>query len=349
MHIISEDPKKGDATLRIDSLDDLWYLSQIIEKGDKVKGKTIRKMKGPEESSAERISVYLEIAVEKVEWSPDAVALRVGGVITQGPEDVPHGSHHSFSIEPQTVFTMHKETWLKVHKERLKEAQASDSAPVLLVLFDREEVYLARLKKNGVDILVHEEGNVQKKGFDNSLTKDFFEHVVNLIVEYQNRHMASLVVVASPSFWKEELLKRVRNPEDKKRWVLATVSDVSAPAFNELLKRPEVKQALSTSRVSIEATLVENLLAALAKNQAVTYGWPEVTRANMYAAIENLLISTEFIKKRRENDTYSEVEAVLKEVEKKKGNVHIVSSQHDGGKKLDGLGGIAAMLRFTLD
>ena len=37
--------KKGEAKLKIENMDDLWCLSHIIEPGDLVKGKTIRKIK----------------------------------------------------------------------------------------------------------------------------------------------------------------------------------------------------------------------------------------------------------------------------------------------------------------
>ena len=35
--------------------------------------------------------------------------------------------------------------------------------------------------------------------------------------------------------------------------------------------------------------------------------------------------------------------------DKAKGEIEIISSEHEGGKKLDGLGGIAAILRFKLN
>ena len=38
----------------------------------------------------------------------------------------------------------------------------------------------------------------------------------------------------------------------------------------------------------------------------------------------------------------------MKIVDKTKGEIEIISSEHEGGKKLDGLGGIAAILRFKL-
>lgn len=37
--------KKGELKVKVENLDDLWYLSTIIEPKDLIKGKTIRKIK----------------------------------------------------------------------------------------------------------------------------------------------------------------------------------------------------------------------------------------------------------------------------------------------------------------
>ena len=36
-------------------------------------------------------------------------------------------------------------------------------------------------------------------------------------------------------------------------------------------------------------------------------------------------------------------------VEQVKGEIHIISSDHEGGQKLDGLTGIAALLKYKLE
>jgi protein pelota len=42
------------------------------------------------------------------------------------------------------------------------------------------------------------------------------------------------------------------------------------------------------------------------------------------------------------------VEDLMKSVERKGGNIIIVSTEHEAGAKLTALGGIAALLRFAL-
>ena len=45
MKIIHQNLKHGEIKLKAENLDDLWYLSSIIEPGDLVRGQTERKIK----------------------------------------------------------------------------------------------------------------------------------------------------------------------------------------------------------------------------------------------------------------------------------------------------------------
>jgi len=45
MQITHKNLKKGEVKVKIDNLDDLWYLSHIIDIGDLIKGQTIRKVR----------------------------------------------------------------------------------------------------------------------------------------------------------------------------------------------------------------------------------------------------------------------------------------------------------------
>ena len=102
MKIINSDLKKGELKLKVENLDDMWYLNQIIETNDIVKGKTLRKIKigkeGDRSQKTVKKSVFLSIAVEKVEFSKFSSILRVSGIVKQGPEDIPLGSYHTFNI-----------------------------------------------------------------------------------------------------------------------------------------------------------------------------------------------------------------------------------------------------------
>ncbi|MBI3035746.1 mRNA surveillance protein Pelota, partial [Candidatus Woesearchaeota archaeon] len=93
---------------------------------------------------------------------------------------------------------------------------------------------------------------------------------------------------------------------------------------------------------------VEELLAEIAKNNLAAYGLKETESASLMGAVKELLITDSFIQKSRSENFYNRVEDIMKVVDKTKGEVEIISSEHEGGKRLDGLGGIAAILRFKM-
>jgi stalled ribosome rescue protein Dom34 len=51
----------------------------------------------------------------------------------------------------------------------------------------------------------------------------------------------------------------------------------------------------------------------------------------------------------REKGKYEVLDKIMKTTEKTKGRIHIINSENSGGKKLDGLGGIAGILRYKLN
>ena len=94
MKIMHSDLKKGEIKVKIENLDDLWVLNQVIEDKDFVKGRTFRKIKVGEEGQRKqnviKKPVFLLIEVEKVEFSKTSTLLRVSGVVREGPEREPH-------------------------------------------------------------------------------------------------------------------------------------------------------------------------------------------------------------------------------------------------------------------
>ena len=343
---------KDEISLLVTNIDDLWYLSQILDSNDLVKGKTQRKIKiGADTDRSKRIvkkSIFLEIKVEKIEFSKSSHNLRVSGTITQGPDDIALGSYHTFNIEENTSFTIKKQ-WLKYQLDKLTEASSDKVGNIMIVVFDREEAYFALLKKYGYKLLSEIKGKVQKKSDMEKVTGNFYLDIINQMEEYTKRHKIHQIILASPSFWKEYLMKELNNEDLKKIIIPATCSSVGKQGINEVLKRDELKQALKNERAASEMSLVDELLAEIAKEDKACYGIKATTLASDAGAIKTLLITDSFIFDRREKEKYEETEQVLKTVESNRGSVHIISADHDGGKKLNGLGGIAAILRYKLN
>ena len=93
---------------------------------------------------------------------------------------------------------------------------------------------------------------------------------------------------------------------------------------------------------------VEELFTEIAKNNMAVYGLKETKEAANLGAIKELLLTDSYIQKSRNENFYNEVEQIMRTVDKSKGEVEIISTEHEGGKRLNGLSGIGAILRFKL-
>ena len=259
--------KKGEAKVQVETLDDLWYLVNLIDVGDLVKGKTTRKVKlGDEGDRSARVAkkhVFMELRVEKIEFHPYSTILRVSGKITQGPEDVPLASYHTFSLEINSTISIIKRNWLKFQVDKLNESFEAKVPPIVICIFDREDAYFALSKKYGYEILTSISGQVQKKDDRVKPKGSFYQEIIKLLTEYSKRYKVSHIILASPAFWKEDLLKLIKDDNLKKKLVLATCSSVSEPAINEVLRRPEAQTVLKKDRIAKEVNLVEDLLKAI--------------------------------------------------------------------------------------
>jgi len=344
--------KKTDAKVAVENLDDLWYLSSIIDPGDIVEGKTERKIKigesGDRNQKVIKKIVFLKIAIENIEFHQYASILRVSGKIVDGPEDIARGSYHTFNVEPNTTIKIIKEEWLRFQSEKLKEACEKATPKVLICLFDREDCYIAVLTKQGYKILTNLKGNVAKKQETKSMTTNFYTEILDSLKEYDSRYSASNIILASPAFWKEDFLKNVKDQDIKKKFVLATASSVDEKAINEVLKRPETQTVLKSDRVAKELKLVEQLLDEISKEGLAVYGIKETKTAIDAGAVKILLVTDHIIQKLRLQQKFNSLNKLMKNADKVGADIVIISSDHDAGKKLDGLGGIGSILRYKI-
>lgn len=350
MKTIFSDFKKGIAKIKIENLDDLWYLSTILQKDDFIEGETYRKLKigGNEEAESTKKRVFLKIKVEKVEFSEYSTTLRVSGIITDGPEDVPRGQYHTFNLEDGSIIKILKDEFLRYEQDKIIEASKNESYKILICIFDREEAIIAKLKKSGIEILTTLKGQVQKKAVDQQ-EKNFYQEIIKVVEEYNKKYEFNHVIFASPAFYKDYLLKEIKDDNFRKKVVSATCSGVSTSSINEVLKRDELRTVLMHDRAAKEEKLVENLLMNISKNGLAVYGKKETKNAVFLGAVDILLVTDTLIKKTREEKNFLGLEEVMKTVERAQGQVHIISGDNEAGKKLNSLGSIAAILRFKVE
>jgi protein pelota len=347
MKIIHRELDKGILKLRVDNADDLWHLSHIIESGDLLFGKTYRKemKKGDKIRSEklERIPVKLKIKVEKIEFSKDVMRLRVTGVITEGEEA---GSYHTFNIEEDSTITITKK-WKNHQLERIDRAIKDTLTPkILIVCIEEGDADFGIITQYGVDFPVSVSKSIAGKHEISSRDKDkreFFTETSSKILEMIQKYTLKAVIIAGPGFYKDEFINYVKEfkSEMLNNLITENVSAGGRAGIYECIKRGMLEKAQKDLRVSLETNAVERLFEAIIKNEGV-YGLTAIDKALEYGAINELLIVDQFLRK-------TEFEEITEKSREQRAAIHVISSEHDAGKKLEGIGGIGAILRFRID
>lgn len=343
MIILKKELKHGKVVVQAQNLDDLWHLSRTALKGDTVIGRTTRKVKMGSAEEAVKRTYVLSIAVEEVKFEDQE--LRISGKTTEPKEDIPKGAHHTITVEAGDIITIIKVQWQKYQLDRLQQAM-QEQLKALIAVFDRESCLLARLKSSGYEITAELKGKVRKKDYDVSTAANFYKEIIAAVKDYDDRNKPDKIILASPAFWKEEMLNELKNDPKaeslKKKITLATCSSVSKNAIDEVLKRPEMETVFASAVVANEMKLVDEAMAEIAKNGKVAYGTKEVESAVEAAAVEKLLVT--------DNTVYGSknAELLMKKTEDAGGKVFIINSENEAGQKLDSLGGMAAMLRYRI-
>jgi protein pelota len=111
--------------------------------------------------------------------------------------------------------------------------------------------------------------------------------------------------------------------------------------IHELMKAGLGAEVVQESRAAQETKMVETVLERIAKDELVAYGPVEVDRAVAMGAVDTLVVLDSELRKGR-------AERWMADVERARGNVMVVSERFEAGKKLEALGGAAALLRYRL-
>ena len=327
-----EEKEKGEISIKVDNIDDLWYLSNIISPGDTVFGFVFRKDTQSAEmkraKKVERKKIRVGIEVKKLEFQDYSDRLRIQGIIVHGPEDY-IGTHQSINVGLGDEISIMKE-WREEEIKLLKEAVANSEKPMIYFLaIEYGAATIAVLRSYGIQELA----NVRKRGDED---EEFFGEVLSTLMEVWDPSYP--LVILGPGFYKENFLKFSK--ENLKNYVVAQASHGDMRGIYEILKSGVLDKLLQEHRVAKEEKMVDELLQEIKREGLYAYGAEEVEKYLNMGAVEKLLVSD------REFKLYQN----LLELARSTGaEVHIISTSHEAGKILQKLGGIAALLRFRPD
>jgi stalled ribosome rescue protein Dom34 len=102
------------------------------------------------------------------------------------------------------------------------------------------------------------------------------------------------------------------------------------------------------SRVQEETMLIQSFFEHVSKDDGLAvYGTGEVKKAVDFGAVETLLVSDTLISRYREKGNFSELDQLMKDAEKNKARIRIISDEHEAGERFSKME-IAALLRFKI-
>ncbi len=342
MRILKAHLKKGIVKLQVDTDDDLWYLKNIIEPGDLVKARTMRSQFLFREERKEKVGrkpMVLEIEVEKVEFQKNIFRLRLAGKIISGPEETVLASHHTFDIELGSKLIITKSEWPKYMFQKLKKAETK-VPNVLIAVMDYDEVTFGMLKRGLLEVIssFSNPHSIQEEDKLIEYYKKIATEIEKLSENVQN------VIIAGPGFVKEHVVDIIKekNPELFKKVKTDSTTSATKAGLLEILRRGMLEKIIKDSEIVKESNLIEEFFTHLKKEDGfIVYKLDDIRTAEESGAVGKLLIIEEKIRDKS-------IEQIAKNVEKKGGEVFIISSEHSLGEQFDRFGGLGAMLRFKL-
>lgn len=356
MRILEEDLKRGIVKIKIENLNDMYWLSSVIENGDLVTMRTLRRVKqdGIRADSGKRVPMTLTIEVDKVKLDHYSSRLRISGVVRVGPDKFGiQGQHHTFSVDEGSVLTVIKKSWKKAHLDILKKAESlSEKGELVLVAIDDEGATIARVNPIRAEEVAYVRSKLPSKMEDlrgrEGEERRYFSEVLSVLHELNSKVKPKAIVIGGPGFTKEKLISyvKLKDPELGEKIREGDASSATFSGVIEMLRRGEADKVLRELELTKDMMNVDEIFNLLAKgSELVVYGLKEVIGVVDQGAAELVLISSSLF---FDPDIRGDVFYLLEGCERTRAEFRIINSESEPGEKLESIGGIAAKLRYKI-
>ena len=352
MKITYQDQKNGIIELVPEVLDDLWHLSHIITINDIITSKTTRRI---QDTSGDKIrsdrgtkkTFTLDVKIENISFHTFTGKLRLTGTIIKGPEDlIPIGSHHTIEAKLNTPIKIKKEKWDKWSLKRVKQSiESSKKLSAIIISIEDNTADIGLIRQYGMEYYGPILGNISgKRNIDKNRgksVKEFYNKIIETINRFDN---ISTYILSGPGFYKNDFFKFIQEkyPKLSKKIILENTGTGGRTGIQEILKKGVVEKLTAENHIGFEISKLNKAFEEMSKqNSKIIYGVNKVKEAIELGAVEELLILDTIVREKN-------FEKYMDIVENMSGEVTIISSQHDGGKQLESLGGVIARLRYQI-
>jgi protein pelota len=335
-----DDLKNSEGEIRLfpESIDDLWHIKHLIRTGDLIFADTFRSLESQTDKirpeKTEKKPIRLGIRVEKTEFHPDSLRLRISGVIEQGPDT---GFYHTINLESGREISVIKK-WTQVERERIERAvTVSTTGIVHITAIEEGEAQIFRIRQYGPEYVMKIiAGSGKREGVDGR--RAFFEEI------YQSLSpVTGSIVIAGPGFVKEDFLKYLARTDSDMagRMLTAETRRTGRGAVQEVIGQGILERLTQDLQLGREVTLMDELLSRISGTGPAAYGIDEVAKAIQYGAVSDILVVDMKISEEAIN-------RLLESADSMRAKITVLSSEFEPGKQLGAIGGIAALLRFPI-
>ncbi len=341
--------KDEDSSIIIPETDeDLWHISKVINKGDKVEARTIRTHK-VEGSKEEKKKVRLLIEVEESLFNEYTGKLRIRGRIINGsPEEfVQIGKYHSFEIGTGEQIKIIKK-WKRFEIDVLRKAvEKSHANSLLIIAMDEKDASVSYLTPVGINFEKSSlKTSIDKQDNDKSYSS-YFKSIYEIIENFVNANPNSKVLVAGPGFAKDNFKQWIEEKGKKeivKKIMFESCSNSTKSGVIELLKTGKIGKALENSKIQEEFEIIESFKKHVGKDDGLAiYGLDEFKKAAEIGAVESCLMLLEKIKKNKE------LQKIYSQLENTKTKVILVDKTSENVKLIESFGGVLGILRYRIN
>ena len=354
MKILKREPQLW--RLRIETEDDLWTLARLARKGMHIgmlgerRDQTTGGEEGGRAKSAERKKMWIRLRVESTEYQTFNENLRVHGTIEEAHFDI--GMHHTHIVEIRDdVELTSPHFFSSSDRDLLRQSEkASGQTNVVLAVVETDEVVLfhvtARGLREGATWTMRGGGKRGEIRHSAGIAATFRSKVIDALVDTLGENTP--LVVCGPGHARDALLSDLKTSGETRMMKSIATSMAGRAGANEILREGLAGELLSEHAITREISLIEKAWERLSTNGAVAYGPEALMKAMEEGAIETVLISADLL--RAENEgigklTWMEWANGLSDI-----GAELVqcSTDHDAGQQLLGLGGVVALLRYTM-
>lgn len=328
----------GEIKLLPESLDDLWHLSHMIGPLDLVYATTLRSVEASSDKirpdKMEKRPVRLGIEVDRVEFVPESRRLRVSGIIRDGPDP---GLHHSLNLETGYEISVIRR-WRRSDLDRIDRAvKASLYDAIHIVALEEGEAELCRVRQYGPERITTMTGGSGKTRGENS-RHALFASLFTFLSQVNGP-----IVIAGPGFIKEEFADYIRSHDMElfRRVVVVDTQRSGYGAIQQAIGDGVLERVAEDLQLSFEVKAADEIFKRIARDDPVAYGAEEVGRAISFGAVDELIVADSALRN-------AEISALMEEAELMNATVLVLSTEFEPGKRIEGLGGIAALLRYKI-